>query len=133
MVLMEELVFGEGNIVWAHNASFEIAISRYLWESTFGFPPPRLEQWRCTQALCRVTAIPSSLAQAAEFLHLPIKKDKMGSSLIAQFCVPPFLDVSNPKPVTIAKEKILAKDAWNKFREYCRTDVATEREIEKKL
>lgn len=140
--LLEELSGEEECEVWAHNAIFELMISVNLWEKTFGFPPPPSTRYRCTQALCRSAAIPSSLEKAAEFLHLEVKKDKMGKALIRKFSIPQkvrktggtyWIGPDWPKPFTLNKEKYKAADAWQVFREYCIQDVRVERQIHKRL
>lgn len=130
-------------LIYAHNASFEAAIARTLWDRTFHTDPPRLEQWRCTAAMCRRVAIPASLEKAAEFLGLTEQKDKRGSALIKLFSVPqktgkfagrrihPVED--GAELVTVAGEKITVAAAWKMFGEYCRQDVRTEQAIHRKL
>lgn len=130
-------------ILWAHNSSFEAAVAKYKWAETFGTPAPALTQWRCTAAMSRRMAIPSSLAGAAEFLGVAQQKDKRGGMLINIFSVPqkkgfaagrfihPVDDAA--EKVTVAGEKITVAEAWTLFGEYCRQDVRTEMEIHKKL
>lgn len=118
------------NICYAHNAPFEIAISKYLWQKTFGCKPPALEQWRCTAALCRSAAIPSSLEQAAEFLKLDVKKDSVGKTLIRYFSVP---QKKESPTVTINGVKTPRDTAWKMFGDYCKKDVEVEKLIHKRL
>ncbi len=140
LALLQDFVIDE-EICYAHNAPFEISITHYLWEKTFGFESPKLEQWRCTAALCRVTAIPSSLENAAIFLELNDQKDKVGKALIKVFCVPKKSKRrgtyrNHPEDsgkITVAGSKVLPVDAWNQFRQYCIKDVIVEREVEQKL
>lgn len=123
-----------GAKILAHNAPFEIAVSKYLWERTFGFAPPALEQWRCTAALCRRMAIPFSLDGAADFLKVPHQKNKEGALLIKRFCVG--LTPGTPHQegtFTLLGEKITWAEGWRKFREYCLQDVRVERDIHKAL
>jgi len=126
-----------GSIIYAHNVGFEVAIATYQWRKTFGFDPPPLENWRCTAALCRMAAIPSSLEKSAEFLKLPVLKDTAGKALIQKFCIPQkdgvWIEPDHDKPMTIAGEKMSAAKAWEMFRQYAIRDVETERELEKRL
>ncbi len=111
--------------VYAHNAQFEAALSKYLFYKTFHIPPPKLTQWRCTAAMARRAAIPSSLAACGEFLGIEKAKDKIGKTLINKFSMPQ-RDGS----------RILPQDdpeAFLKFCEYCRQDVEAEREVQLKL
>lgn len=119
--------------VYAHNAPFEVAISTYCWEKTFGCPPPVLERWRCTAAMCRRAAIPWSLAGAADFLGLDIKKDKAGSRLIQLFSVPQKGTPAMDDMVTVDGARMSRAEAWVMFREYCRRDVEVEREVHGRL
>jgi len=141
LALLQDMVIEEDAIVFAHNAPFELAISYYQWEKTFGFPPPQIEQWRCTAALCRVAAIPSSLEKAALFLELDDQKDAIGKALIKVFSIPKVSKArgdyrnhpDDDKKITVAGAKVLPRDAWNQFRDYCIKDVVVERAIGEKL
>ena len=137
--LLKEAASDPTALIYAHNAPFEISISAYHWRQTFGFAPPKIEQWRCTAALCRTVAIPSSLEKAAEFLELPAQKDKTGKAMIAKFSVPRKKDGAwytrscdapdrEHNPAELASEK-----AWVLFRKYCQQDVEVERQIHKRL
>jgi DNA polymerase len=138
LALLRELASDPAHTVWCFNVGFETAITYAQWERTLGFAPPALHQWRCSAALCRIAAIPASLERAAEFLRLPIKKDKAGSVLIKIFCIPrkwggEWTEPTYPKSLTVAGEKMTAPDAWEAFRSYCITDVETERALGKRL
>lgn len=74
-----------GSLIYAHNAQFEVAISTYRLKEDIGIDPPKLEQWRCTLAMCRRAAAPESLAAAAEFFGLGDKKNAIGKALIGVF------------------------------------------------
>lgn len=116
--------------IYAHNAQFEAAISKYLFEKTFDMYAPLLTQWRCTAAMCRRAAIPSSLEGMGEFLGLNFRKDKEGKRLINKFSVP-------RKPTKADKRtRILPQDGpedFRRFGEYCRQDVEVERDGHKVL
>lgn len=121
--LIEDMLASPTALVVAHNAPFEIAVCKYVWERTFGAPPPALHRWRCTAAMCRRAAIPWSLEKAAEFLDLPTKKDPLGSKLIQRFC----------KPNGTAVKGMTEDDAWAAFGRYCVADVEVERLLWKRL
>lgn len=137
-----------GSSIYAFNAGFEMAISHYRLMADVGLPAPAIEQWRCSQAMCRRAGIPVSLANAAEFLKLEQQKDKTGKALISIFSdtsktvtltlgketrksASPILE--NPVPfdwtLKVAGEAMTVRDAWGKFIEYCRQDVVTERKL----
>lgn len=115
-------------IVWAHNAGFEIAITKYLWEKTFGgrIPAPRLSQWRCTKALALRAALPNSLENIGTNLLIDTTKDKRGEQLITKFCKPRKPTKAN------AATRIYPWDApedFAAFGEYCLQDVRVEQQV----
>ena len=117
-------------VIYAHNAQFEWAICKHLWEDTFGLPCPKLESFRCTAAMARRAAIPSSLEDCAKFLGLTQQKDKQGKDLIKLFSIPQKPTKKQPL------ERITPKDdpqAFHEFGRYCVQDVIVEREVHKKL
>lgn len=73
------------SLIYAFNAAFELAISTYRMKPDLGLDPPDINQWRCTQAMCRRAAAPESLAKAAEFFGLGDQKDPIGKALIGVF------------------------------------------------
>jgi DNA polymerase len=89
LLLLQKALIQEA-LIYAHNAQFEAAISKYLFRKTFivhtalqknrtksrSLYPPKLEQWRCTAAMARRAAIPSSLGGVGEFLGLDVTKPK---------------------------------------------------------
>ena len=121
--------------IYAHNAQFEAAVTKYRWRQDIGPHAPRLESWRCTKVMARIAAIRNSLAGCAEDLRLEQQKDKEGSRLINKFSKP-----QKPTP-TQAKMGILpywveAKDDpadFAAFGSYCLQDVRTEQAIHAKL
>jgi DNA polymerase len=140
-----------GNTLYAHNAQFEIAVSRYRLAADVGIEPPPLTHWRCTATMARRAAIPSSLAKASEFLRLA-DKDKKGKVLINIFSdqtkavlltqdkdkvksFSPLLD--NPilwdAEMTVSGERVTVRQAWQDFMDYCRQDVIVEQQIHKAL
>lgn len=146
-----------GGEIYAFNASFEAAISKYRLLEDLGLEPPALEQWRCVQAVARVASAPVSLGKAAEFLKLR-DKDTAGKALIHIFSdqtrtatlklKPPHkrgnktlkarhIIGMNPIPwdhtLTVAGRTVTVREAWSMFRQYCVTDVLVEREVRKKL
>lgn len=119
-----------GSVIYAHNAQFEHAVSMYLFEKTFGYPPPTAEQWRCTAAMCRLAAIPSSLADAGEFLGISMPKDKIGKLLIDKFCKPRKATRKDPRSRIMPTDE---PEAFHRFVEYCARDVIAEQQVESVL
>ena len=118
--------------IYAHNAQFEAAICKYVVPRQFGIQPPALTNWRCTAAMARRAAIPSSLEAVGAFLELPVDaaKDKAGKALIRKFC-------QARKPTNKdTRERIHPGDdpaAFADFAQYCRQDVVAERAVHAKL
>jgi DNA polymerase len=146
----------------AFNVGFEAAVCKYVLERQLGIKPPALEQWRCTQAMCRRAAIPASLAKAAEFLKLGDQKNPIGKALIGVFSdqnkrvdlLPPKGDMkeadwkklkrTSASPIledeipwdwtfSIAGGRMTVREGWDAFIAYCRQDVVVERQVCAKL
>ncbi len=78
-----------GDLIYAHNAPFEVAVTRFRAIKDLGIPfIPSLDQWRCTAAMCRRAAIPTSLKDAGAMLNLDIQKDRRGEALMEVFSIP---------------------------------------------
>ena len=119
-----------GAQIYAHNAQFEHAVCKYLLKKTFNIEPPTLDQWRCTAAMCRLAAIPSSLAGAGEFLDIETPKDKEGKRLIRLFSVVRKPIIKHPYSRLFPHHE---PEDFAKFVAYCRQDVIAERQIHHKL
>ncbi len=110
----------------AYNASFEW----YCLNKLFYSP---IEQWRCTMIHGLYCGYTSGLAATAVALGLPEDKRKMsvGAALIRTFCVPCKPTKSNGfRTRTLPHHE---PEKWQLFKEYCRQDVVTEMEIERRL
>lgn len=124
--LMREMGKPE-TIIYAHNATgFEVPITDALFEKTTGFKAPRHHQWRCTAAMGRRAALPSSLKRLAEALKLTNQKDDKGGGLIRKFSIP-----NGKTGMCVEPEEDM--EAFQQFCEYCRQDVRVEQEIHQKL
>lgn len=141
----------KGVPIYAFNVGFEAAVSRYRLKEDAGVECPALEQWRCVQAATLVSSIPASLAKAAEFLKVS-DKDAVGKALISVFSdqnrqitlrhgkdtvKSKHLLGDSPIPwdhtFTLQGSTVTVRDAWDKFKEYCRQDVVVERQVLTKL
>tara|TARA_A200000159_G_scaffold162979_1_gene188051 strand:+ start:3258 stop:5576 length:2319 start_codon:yes stop_codon:yes gene_type:complete len=129
IALLQEAIETGGKI-YAHNAQFEDAIATQLLQKTFGLKPPSVEQWRCTAAMARRAAIPSSLAAVGEFLNIEKAKDKSGGKLIAKFSKPRKPTKNNPSTRIHPQDD---PEDFARFVDYCRQDVEAEREVHKRL
>ncbi len=112
----------------AYNAMFEwYCLSKY-----FGKMLP-IDQWRCTMLHGLYCGFTAGLDATGKALGLPQEKQKLsvGKSLIRYFCVP-----CAPTKVNGGRTRNLPKHdpaKWELFKEYCKGDVVTEMEIERRL
>ena len=111
----------------AYNAPFEWGcLSKFL-----GALPP--SQWRCTMFHGLYCGYTAGLEATGKALGLPEDKKKLntGKALIRYFCVPCKPSKANGQRTRNLPRHDPAK--WELFREYCRQDVVTEMEIERRL
>lgn len=111
----------------AYNAAFEwYCLNRAGYRTT-------LEQWRCTMFHGLYCGYTAGLDATGKAIGLPQDKQKMtvGKALIRYFCVP-----CKPTRTNGGRTWNLPRhdpQKWNLFKEYCKQDVVTEREILKRL
>lgn len=111
----------------AFNANFE----RTCFASFFKMDLPP-EQWTCTRVQALAAGLPGSLAGAGDaVLPEADRKDKAGTDLIAYFCGPVRPTIKNGGRTRNRPEH--DPEGWAAFKEYCRQDVKTERELGRRL
>lgn len=117
----------KGVTKYAHNAAFEINVTRHI----LGWDTPQTD-WRCTQIMAYYCSMPGALKKLGPILRLPEEfwKDEDGQRLIKMFSIP-------QKPT---KKNPLERRTWEtdpeefmKFVGYCKQDVVAEREVERRL
>ena len=126
--LIDEMRCDPNSRLWAHNAEFERAITKYI-DGPLSSLRQHRTKWRCTAALCRKANIPSSLEKAAKYLGLTNVKDSRGKNLLRKFSK---LQTSGK----LKDRRVLPTDDPEGFRElceYCRHDVRVEKEIHQQL
>lgn len=111
----------------AYNAAFE-----WYCLNRAGYKTPT-EQWRCTMAHGLYCGYTVGLGATGKAIGLPQDKQKLtvGKALIRYFCVP-----CKPTKANGGRKWNLPQhdpDKWELFKEYCRQDVVTEREILRRL
>lgn len=124
----ERLALGDPSVVkHAYNAAFE-----WYCLNRAGYPTP-IKQWRCTMAHGLYCGYTAGLEATGKAIGLPQEKRKLatGKALIRYFCVP-------CRPTRINGNRTWNEPwhdirKWSLFKEYCAQDVATEREILKRL
>lgn len=111
----------------AYNAAFE-----WYCLNIAGYHTP-LEQWRCTMAHGLYCGYTAGLDATGKAIGLPQDKQKLsvGKALIRYFCVPCKPTKSNGNRTWNLPKHAPAK--WDLFKEYCKQDVVTEREILRRL
>lgn len=116
-----------GGLVAAWNAAFERLAWRGLLGPRYGWPVPKLEQYRCVMAMSYALALPGKLDKAAPALGLDVVKDSYGKALMQR--------MSKPKGRTPEGGYLWYDDVDRKKRlgEYCLQDVRTEVAVYKKL
>lgn len=112
----------------AYNAAFEW----YCLSKFYGGLLP-LEQWRDTMLHGMYCGFPAGLDVVGKALGLPDDKKKLsiGKALIRYFCVP-----CAPTKTNGGRRRNLPKHdpaKWDLFKTYCKGDVVTEMEIERRL
>lgn len=118
-IMMEDLIY-------AHNAAFEIAVSHFAMDRDVGFEPPALDRWRCTASMALKAALPSSLAKCGEALNLDQQKYARGSALMKMFSIP-------DKKTGEVKNPVEYPEDFQEYCHYCLEDVRTEQAIHKAL
>lgn len=120
-------LYDHNYIKHAYNAPFEIAcFSKY-------YGPMDLHQWRCTMVHGLYAGYTAGLDATGKALGLPEDKQKLstGKALIRYFCVP-----CKPTKSNGGRTRNYPKhdpEKWELFKEYCRQDVVTEMEIDRRL
>ncbi len=116
-----------GEDVLAHNAGFDRGIWEHVATPRYGFSPVR-GRWLDSRALCALLGLPRSLEQAALALKLDHQKQPDGKRLIRLFSTPQrsgmFTDRVRPED---------APDDWDRFVDYCRSDVQVTADLVERL
>lgn len=111
----------------AYNAAFE-----WYCLNRAGYTTP-IGQWRCTMAHGLYCGYTAGLDATGKAIGLPQDKQKLtaGKALIRYFCVPCKPTRSNGGRTW--NQPWHDPEKWSLFKEYCKQDVVTEREILKRL
>ena len=111
----------------AYNAAFE-----WYCLNRMGYTTP-LEQWKCTMAHGLYCGYTAGLDATGKAIGLPQDKQKLavGKALIRYFCTPCKPTKSNGGRGWNLPEH--APEKWALFKDYCKQDVVTEKEILRRL
>ena len=121
------------DVLWhAYNAAFEHYCLN-TWAARKGLPQKPIGDWFCTMAHGLYCGYTAGLGATGEAMGLPQDKRKLGigAALIRKFCVPQKPDQSHPEPWRVRPQD--EPEKWELFKQYCKQDVETEREIERRL
>lgn len=126
--IIAQMALMDPNVVkHAYNAAFE-----WYCLNRAGYVTP-IDQWQCTMAHGLYCGYTAGLDATGRAVGLPQDKQKLtvGKALIKYFCVP-------CKPTRTNGGRVWNQpwhdtDKWDLFKEYCKQDVVTEREILKRL
>jgi DNA polymerase bacteriophage-type len=112
----------------AHSAHFEYAIYNYILHKRYGWPALwEPSYWDCTMARAAMCGLPLALYKLGEALKVSIKKDLEGRAAMLKLCRPITQDpLGDP---IYNEDPILYEKLWA----YNKTDVESEREIDKQL
>jgi DNA polymerase len=120
----------EGWQIIAHNAAFERVMWRGILGPRYGWPIPKLTQWRCTMACALAMSLPAALSNAAAVAGVEIGKDMGGRALMMQMAKPRRpRKGENPDGIywfddDARKQRLYA---------YCKNDVEVERKLHERL
>ena len=110
----------------AHNNAFErTALGKWCGQ----YLPP--EEWSDTMILAAMNGLPMSLEAAGAALQISDQKLATGTALINYFCKPCRPTISNKGRTRNLPEH--APEKWELFKEYCRRDVESMRQIYRRL
>lgn len=119
-----------GGVVRAWNAAFERLCMRAIMGPRYGWPVPKLEQYRCVMTQAYAMGLPGKLEQAAPALKLDVTKDDVGKRIMLQLS----------KPRKPRKGEDPSGLYWwddpekiQRLYDYCRQDVRTEQAIGKRV
>ncbi len=111
----------------AYNAAFE-----WYCLNRAGYVTP-IDQWRCTMVHGLYCGYTAGLDATGKAIGLPQDKQKLtvGKALIKYFCVP--CKPTRTNGGRTWNQPWHDQEKWDLFKEYCKQDVVTEREILKRL
>lgn len=113
---------------WAHNASFEMAITIYAAARQFGLKLPRfrkwIQNWHCSMVAGMSMSLPGTLKEQGEVLGSDIRKQADGMRLINLFCKPRKATKKSDAKRNWPWSKPIE---WDQFCSYNRDDALAER------
>ncbi len=127
-VLVVNAIISSNFIKTAFNANFErVCLSKHI--LTKGFLSP--DKWVCSRVNAARVGLPMSLDAVGKALGTEQQKSGTGKDLIRYFSMP-----CKPTKTNEGRTRNLpehAPEKWEEFKEYCKQDVETERDIRKHI
>lgn len=114
-----------GAWIRAHKADFERQCFEQM-AARQGWPRPGFDRYKCSMATASALGLPRSLDKLGAALNLSVVKDKRGAALIRKFSMPRAAGPLWNEPEDHPKE-------FAEFVAYCRRDVETEIEAERRM
>jgi DNA polymerase len=119
-----------GGTITAFNANFERVMWREILAPRYGWPAPKITQWRCVMAMALALGLPGALENAAAAVGLSIGKDMDGKANMMRMAKPRKpRKGENPLGIYWHDEEPRKQKQYA----YCKNDVETERQLEKRL
>lgn len=122
-----EQAVAEGWLIASWNASFERIMLRNILAPRYGWPQPKLENWRCPMAFALAMGFPPALENSAPAIGLGITKDAQGTALMKRMARPRKVNEDGTYVWWDEPDKI------KRLGEYCIQDTEVERAIWKRL
>lgn len=111
-----------GGLLLAHNAGFEMAIWRNILAPKFGWPLPKIEQWRDTQAVGVAANLPVSLEGLAKVFKGSPGKDMTGNKLMRSLAVATWNETHQRYDYPDSGDDAMLPEL-RRLIEYCEADV----------
>jgi DNA polymerase len=129
----KQFLLSGDTIIHAYNAAFEYQCICQYFKLTEAEAESLLRRFRCTMVHGMYAGYTAGLDATGEAMGLPQDKKKLatGKALINIFCKPQKPTKSNGNRTRILPEH--EPEKWELFKEYCKQDVVTEMEIERRL
>jgi DNA polymerase len=119
-----------GDTISCHNSSFERLMWWFVLSPKYGWPKPRIDQFRCTATTAAALSLPRSLDRLGEALNLKQKKDKRGKALMKIHSIPIGF---NDDGSAIWHELVDDPASMEEYHAYCDDDVKTEAEADTRM
>lgn len=119
-----------GGLVGAWNCAFERLAFEKILGPRYGWPVPKLTQYRCTMVKALAMALPGKLELAAPALGLEITKDAQGGRLMLQMSKP-----RRPRKGEDPRKLLWwdSPDRIDRLIRYCQQDVRTEMAVDSRV